>query len=228
MPKQPDVSGARCPDPVFLIPAPEESEAPETHITVNALTDGTHTWKPALAVGRTAAVIDERGVTRTRGRKSRRADFADILAVRLVEIAGRQSATSLVLTTRRGKLILHCGVRLDDALHDENARAFVRACAAALAALGRARPDLEVSHGGGPFLRGFMALMGVALAGIGACLAILALAEGGMGERIFNGLAGGVLAWAGAAMAISFSPFQAPPRTPVADVARNLAELAAA
>lgn len=187
-----------------------------------------YTWKPALVVGRTTAVIDERGLTLTRGQKVKAVSFADVSAVRFVELIGRTSSTSLVLATRQGKTVLHCGVRLADAAHDANARAFVSACAAVLAALGRARPGLEISHGGGPLLRGFMALLGIALTVIGVGFAILGLAGDGVGEKIIVCLMGGVMAWTGVAMAMSFNPFRPPVRTTAAETASNLAELAGA
>lgn len=167
-------------------------------------------------------------MTLTRGQKVKALSFAEVSAVRFVELVGRTSSTSLVLMTRQGKTVLHCGVRLADAPHDADARAFVSACAAVLEALGRARPDLEVSHGGGPILRSFMALLGVALTVIGAGFAILGLAGDGFGEKIFVCLMGGVMAWTGWAMAMSFNPFRPPVRTTLAEAARNLADIAAA
>jgi hypothetical protein len=187
----------------------------------------TFSWKPALAVGRTTAEIDASGVTLIRGKKRRRVDFADVSGVRLVEIVGRQSSTSLVLLTEPGKTILHCGASLALAeAGDANARSFVSACAAVLDALARARPDIQVSHGGAPVLRATMSAMGALIGLFGAAVAILSLAGSGLGEQVFGVLSGGVMAYVGGRMAISFNPFRAPPELPADATARTLAAFA--
>jgi hypothetical protein len=184
------------------------------------------TYKPAWVMKRVQASVDKLGVTLTRGKKSRSVAFSDVTGVRLVELVGRTSSTSLVLLTAQGKMTMHCGVQTADAAFDANARAFVAACAAVLAALGRARPDVQVSYGGGVWLRTLMAGLGVAMALVGVFACVLAFAGGGLGDRIWFGLIGAVGVYAGGRMAWSFSPFRAPPTSPAADAAQSFASLA--
>ena len=184
------------------------------------------TYKPALVLKRGQASVDNKGVTLKRGARSRHLSFADVTGVRLVELVGRTSSTSLVLLTAKGKMTLHCGVQSADAAHDANARTFVAACAAVLAALGRARPDVQVSYGGGVGLRAVMAGLGVAMAVVGLFAMVLALAGSELGDRIWFGLFGVVGVFAGARMAWSFSPFRTLPTSPAAEAAQCFAELA--
>ncbi|MDP3739034.1 MAG: hypothetical protein Q8R02_16690 [Hyphomonadaceae bacterium] len=184
------------------------------------------TYKPALVLKRVQASVDGLGVTLTRGNKSRRVAFAEVTGVRLVELVGRTSSTSLVLLTAGGKMTLHCGVQSADAVHDANARAFVSACAAVLTALGRARPDMQVSYGGGVGLRTVMAGLGVAMAVVGVFTGVMAFVGSGLGDKIWFGVLAAVMVYGGARMAWSFNPFRAPPTEPAADAARNFALLA--
>lgn len=192
------------------------------------MTDRTYTWKPALAVGRTTAVIADAGLLLTRGRREWRLDFGDITAVRFIEIVGRTSSCSLVFATAGRKMVAHCGGQLADAAHDANARAYVAACAAALDALARARPDVEVSFGGGPGLRACMSMLGVAVALMGGGLTILGLFGGELSELWLTALVGAVMAYSGVQMAISFNPFRKPQRIAAGELARSMAALAAA
>lgn len=190
------------------------------------MTGQSHTWKPALAVRRTTLVADAAGLTLVRGRRERRIAFADIEAVRFIEIIARTSSCSLVLVAPGTKMILHCGVQLADTAHDANARAYAAACADALDALARARPDLEVSFGGGWGVRASLALLGLVLGLTGGGLAVLGLFGGELSELWLTAVVGALMAYSGIRMALSFNPFRAPQRVPAAQVALNLGALA--
>lgn len=170
-------------------------------------------FKPALMGARCEVRVNETGVEMSRGSHSQRVRFADVTGARLVEVSARTSSTSLVLLHAEGKFALQYAGRVSAAKHDADAAGYVHACVAILESLGSVKPDVEVSFGGTVALRATMAGLGVAMAILGALVALIPLGEGPMdGDAITTALMALLIVFGGLALAATYNPFKAPPR----------------
>lgn len=185
----------------------------------------TFSWKPALVGSREEVRVDRAWAEATRGSKTRKVRFEDVTGGRLLELNMRTSSVSLVLMHKggRGKFVINHGGRVTDAAHDENAAAFVEASAEILENLAAARPGVQLDLGGGPGVRWTMAILGVAMAIMGALLALIPFGEGRLD---FEGVAvvvmAALIAVSGGAFALRYNPFKELPKTLPADLARIL------
>jgi hypothetical protein len=169
----------------------------------------TFSYKPALLGARCDVSLDARGARARRGNREQAVKFADVTAVRFVQIAMRTSSTSLVLIHRDGKFAINYGGLSREAAHSEEAKGFVGACVAILEAYAAARPGAEVLLGGGPALRMTMAGMGVVMAVLGALLALIPLGQSGVdGEGLVVIVMAGLIALGGVGLAVRYNPFK--------------------
>jgi len=183
----------------------------------------TFSWKPALMGARYEVRADEAGVEAARGSKAQKVRYADVTSGRFLEIAMRTSSTSLVLLHRNGKFVINHGGLAREAAHSEDARGFVAACVAILDGLAAARPGAEIAMGGGAGIRWTMAILGVLMAGIGALLAIVPFAEGGVdGEGVMIAIMAIAVALGGLGLAARYNPLRKPPTIKAADLATAL------
>lgn len=187
----------------------------------------TFSWKPALVGSREEVRVDRAWAEATRGSKTRKVRFEDVTGGRLLELNMRTSSVSLVLMHKgeggRDKFVINLGGRITDAAHDENAAAFVEASAEILENLAVARSGVQLDLGGGPGVRWTMAILGVAMAIMGALLALIPFGEGRLD---FEGIAvvvmAALIAVSGGAFALRYNPFKELPRTSPANLAHIL------
>lgn len=173
-------------------------------------------FKPALMGAGCEVRVTQTGAEMSRGSRSQRVRFADVTGVRLVEVSARTSSTSLVLLHAEGKFALQYAGRVSAAASDDDAAEYVRACAAILDALAAVKPEVEVSFGGTVGLRATMAGLGVAMAVLGALVALIPLGEGPVdGEAVTTALMALLIVFGGLALAVTYNPFKAPPRLKV-------------
>ncbi len=138
--------------------------------------------------------------------------FANVTGGRLLELYMRTSSVSLVLMHMgedgETKFVINHGGRVSDASFDENAAAFVAASAEILEYLAKTRPETQISLGGGTAVRATMAMLGIAMAVMGALLFIIPLVQGDVGfEDAMTGLMAIVIAAGGVGLAIRYNPF---------------------
>ena len=168
-------------------------------------------FKPALMGARCEVRVNETGAEMSRGSQSQRVRFADVTGARLVEVSARTSSTSLVLLHPEGKFVLQYAGRVSAAAGDEDAAVYVRACTVILEALAAVKPEVEVSFGGTVGLRATMAGLGVAMAILGALVALIPLGEGPVdGEAIITALMALLIVFGGLALAVTYNPFRKP------------------
>lgn len=136
-------------------------------------------WKPSLVGPRYEVRVDSAGAEATRGSKTRKVRFSSVTGGRLLELYMRTSSVSLVLMHKGKdgvtKFVINHGGRVSDASYDENAAAFVAASAEILEYLAKARPETQISLGGGTGVRATMAMLGISMAVMGALLVIIPL-----------------------------------------------------
>ena len=169
-------------------------------------------FKPALMGARCEVRVNAAGAEMSRGSHSQQVRFADVTGARLVEVSARTRSTSLVLLYPEGRFVLQYAGQVSAAKHDEDAAGFVRACVAILAALAEMKPEVEVSFGGTVGLRATMAGLGVAMAVLGALVALIPLGEGPIdGEAITTALMALAIVLGGLALAATYNPFRKPP-----------------
>ncbi|HEY1091676.1 MAG TPA: hypothetical protein VGE47_11330 [Burkholderiaceae bacterium] len=169
-------------------------------------------WKPSLVGPRYEVRVDSAGAEATRGSKTRKVRFSSVTGGRLLELYMRTSSVSLVLMHKGKdgvtKFVINHGGRVSDASYDENAAAFVAASAEILEYLAKARPETQISLGGGTGVRATMAMLGISMAVMGALLVIIPLVQGDVGfEDAMMGLMAVVFAASGVGLAIRYNPF---------------------
>ena len=146
-------------------------------------------FKPALMGARCDVRVNETGAEMSRGSHAQRVRFVDVTGARLVEVSARTSSTSLVLLHPEGKFVLQYAGQVSAAANDEDAAGYVRACVAILEGVAAVKPEVEVSFGGTVGLRATMAVLGIAMAVMGALVALIPLSEGPVdGEAITTAL----------------------------------------
>lgn len=184
-------------------------------------------WKPSLVGPRYEVRVDSAGAEARRGSKTRKVRFANVTGGRLLELYMRTSSVSLVLMHKgedgRTKFVINHGGRVSDASYDENAAAFVAASAEILEYLAKARPETQISLGGGTGVRATMAMLGISMAVMGALLVIIPLVHGEVGfEDAMMGLMAVVFVASGVGLAVRYNPFARLETTSPADLARFL------
>lgn len=184
-------------------------------------------WKPSLVGPRYEVRVNSAGAEATRGSKTRKVRFANVTGGRLLELYMRTSSVSLVLMHKgedgSTKFVINHGGRVSDASYDENAAAFVAVSAEILEYLAKARPETQISLGGGTGVRATMAMLGISMAVMGALLVIIPFVHGDVGfEDAMMGLMAVVFVASGVGLAVRYNPFAKLETTSPADLARFL------
>lgn len=183
----------------------------------------TFSFKPALLGARCEVRVDAAGAEMTRGASRKSVRFAEVTAARLVEINMRTSSVSLVLMHRNGKFAYSYGGRVAEAADNIEAAGFVASAVAVLEALAAAKPQAEVALGGGPGLRWTMAVMGVAMAVLGALMALIPFGQGTMdGEGFVVVILAALIAVSGVGLAARYNPFGKLPAVKAGELAALL------